>query len=205
LHSILGVKEHAMRVHPVVAVLSLSLALSVGMSLCAELVPVPVQAGVVNLTPQNTKIQFVCAHVGAKPDPRTGGFAKFSGQAQVDPATKALKSLKVEIDTASLFTQIDKLTNHLKSPDFFEVRKYPTATFESTKIEGGPAASKVTGKLTLHGETKDVSFPATVTVTDVGLTLHSSFSINRLDFGINYDPKRVENKVDLTVSIGEKS
>jgi hypothetical protein len=43
---------------------------------------VPVQAGTANLTPQNTKIQFVCAHVGARPDPRKGGFAKFSGKAQ---------------------------------------------------------------------------------------------------------------------------
>ena len=42
------------------------------------------QGGTAVLTPQNTKIQFVCAHVGAKPDPRKGGFGKFSGKAVVD-------------------------------------------------------------------------------------------------------------------------
>src|SRR5262245_8486284 len=82
---------------------------------------VPVQAGAAALTPQNTKIQFVCAHVGPRPDPRKGGFTKFSGKAQLDPTSKALKSISIEIDTSSLFTEIDMLTNHLKSPDFFEV------------------------------------------------------------------------------------
>ena len=96
---------------------------------------VPVQAGAAALTPQNTKIQFVCAHVGARPDPRKGGFAKFSGKAQLDATGKVLKSMSLDIDTSSLLTEIDMLTNHLKSPDFFEVRKFPTAKFESTKIE----------------------------------------------------------------------
>jgi polyisoprenoid-binding protein YceI len=194
-----------MRIQPVVMVLSVVALFSVGSSLSADLSPVPVQAGTVNLTPQNTKIQFVCAHVGAKPDPRKGSFAKFSGQAQVDPATKALKSLSVEIDTTSLGTEFDKLTNHLKSPDFFEVRKYPTAKFEATKIETGSKTSQITGKLTLHGVTKEISFPATVQTTVAGLTLHSEFTIDRSEFGMTYDPKKVENKVALTVTIGEKS
>src|SRR5690349_8839183 len=74
---------------------------------------VPVQAGAAALTPQNTKIQFVCAHVGPRPDPRKGGFAKFSGKAQLDASGKAIKSISLEIDTSSLFTEIDMLTNHL--------------------------------------------------------------------------------------------
>lgn len=160
---------------------------------------VPVQAGTANLTPQNTKIQFVCAHVGARPDPRKGGFAKFSGKAQVDG--KALKSLSVEIDTASIGTEIEKLTNHLKSPDFFEVRKYPTAKFESTKIEAG----SVTGKLTLHGVTKEITFPATVEVTEAGLKLKAEFTIDRSEFGMTYDPTKVENKVSMIVVVGERT
>jgi polyisoprenoid-binding protein YceI len=166
---------------------------------------VPVQAGAAALTPQNTKIQFVCAHVGPRPDPRKGGFAKFSGKAQIDAAGKTLKALSVEIDTSSIFTEIDMLTNHLKSPDFFEVRRFPTAKFESTKIEPGAGTVQVTGKLTLHGVTKEISFPATIDVDGSGLKLKSEFVIDRLDFGINYDPKKVENKVSLTVVVGEKS
>jgi polyisoprenoid-binding protein YceI len=167
--------------------------------------PVPVQAGTATLTPQNTKIQFVCAHVGSKPDPRKGGFAKFSGKAKLDPTAKALKSLSVEIDTTSLFTEIEKLTNHLKSPDFFEVRSFPTAKFESSKIEPGAGTCQITGKLTLHGVTKEISFPATVDVGGSGVSLKSEFTIDRTDFGMVYDPNKVENKVMLTVLLGEKT
>ena len=160
---------------------------------------VPVQAGTANLSPQNTKIQFICAHVGARPDPRKGSFAKFTGKAQVEGSS--LKSLSVEIDTASIGTEFEKLTNHLKSPDFFEVRKYPTAKFESTKID----ASTVTGKLTLHGVTKDITFPATIEVTDSGLKLNAEFTLDRSEFGMTYDPKKVENKVMMTVVVGERN
>src|SRR3954464_12688876 len=93
---------------------------------------VPTTDGAAMLTPQNTKIQFICAHVGPKPDPRKGGFGKFTGQALLDG--KSLKSLSLDIDTTSLFTEFDMLTTHLKSADFFEVRRFPTAKFQSTKI-----------------------------------------------------------------------
>jgi polyisoprenoid-binding protein YceI len=167
----------------------------------ADAVPAP--GGAATLGPQNTKIEFVCAHVGPKPDPRTGGFAKFSGKATV--SGQSLKSVSLDIDTTSLFTQFDMLTTHLKSPDFFEVRRYPTAKFESTKIEGSSTATQVTGKLTLHGVTKEISIPASVEITDAGLKLTSQFTINRLDYGINFDPKKVENQVKISVTIGEKS
>jgi polyisoprenoid-binding protein YceI len=175
-------------------------------SWAADAAPVPVQAGVAKLSPQNTKIQFVCAHVGVRPDPRKGGFAKLAGEAEVDMTTKTLKGVDLDIDTTSLWTEVgDKLTNHLKSPDFFEVRRYPTAHFESTKIVPGSGMHQVTGKLTLHGVTKEISFPAKVEVGGSGLTLRSEFTIDRTDFGINYDSKKVENKVSLTVVVGEKS
>jgi len=166
----------------------------------------PVKGGVATLLPANSKIQFVCAHSGDKPDPRIGGFAKFTGKAEVDPATKALQSVAVDIDTTSLFTQIDKLTTHLKSADFFEVRQYPTAKFVSTKIAPGAGGkATITGQLTLHGVTKEISFPATVAVNDQGLSLKSQFSIDRTQFGMDYGQGKVENKVDLTVVIGEKT
>ena len=170
----------------------------------------PVKGDSATLGPQNTKIQFVCAHVGPRPDPRKGGFAKFSGKAELDG--KSLKSLTVNIDTTSIGTEFEKLTNHLKSPDFFEVRKYPSARFESTKIEPGsgpaPAAgaiAQITGKLTLHGVTKEISFPATIEITDAGLKLSSEFTIDRTEFGINYDPTKVEKKVSMSVIVGQRT
>ena len=169
-----------------------------------ETVAVPIVGGMATIGPENTKVQFVCAHVGPKPDPRKGGFARCSGIAKVDTASKSLNSISLEIDTTSLWTEFDMLTNHLKSPDFFEVRRFPTAKFDSTNIKSTGNQSQITGKLTLHGVTKEVTIPATIEVSDAGLRIVSDFSINRLDFGIAYDPKKVENKVVLTVIVGQQ-
>jgi polyisoprenoid-binding protein YceI len=160
------------------------------------------------LTPENTHIEFVCAHVGEKPDPRKGGFDRFTGKLVIDPKAQSLKSVSLDIETNSLRTEFPKLTNHLKSSDFFEVREFPKATFESTKVE--PAAEGegqllITGNLTLHGQTREITAPATVELGPDGPKLRSEFTIDRSEFGMDYSPDKVENKVALTVVIDESS
>lgn len=188
---------------PILFALAISLAsLGGNIRLCgADLARAPIQGSAVALTPQNTSIEFVCAHVGPKPDPRKGSFTKFNGKAELDAALQELKSLTIDIDTNSLATEFDKLTTHLKSPDFFDVRKYPAAKFESTKIEKG----QLVGKLTLHGVTKEIAIPATVKVVGGALVLTSEFTLDRAEFGMNFDPTKVENKVALKVTIGQQS
>jgi polyisoprenoid-binding protein YceI len=172
----------------------------------AALTPVALADGVTTLSPENTKIQFTGTHSAPKPpDPRVGGFAKFTGEAKVDAAAKSLQSVTVEIDTASLFTPIEKLTNHLQSEDFFYVREYPTAKFESSEITAGDGGqTTIKGNLTLHGQTKEISIPATVRITEEGLTLKSDFDISRAEFGIG-SPEGIEDKVALSIAIGEKT
>lgn len=154
------------------------------------------------LTPENTRIQFVCAHVGDKPDPRTGNFEKFDGKAFVDGGT--LKSIQVDIETASIVAEVgEKLTNHLKSPDFFDVKENPKATFVSMLIEpAGEGQVTITGDLTLMKVTKSISFPATVS-TENGLSLKAEFPIDRTEFGMTYSPDRVEKTVAMTVTVGK--
>jgi polyisoprenoid-binding protein YceI len=172
----------------------------------AKLTPVKIEDGVLALSADNTKIQFTGTHSPPKaPDPRVGGFAKFSGEAKVDAESKKLESVSVDIDTTSLFTPIQKLTNHLQTEDFFDVRKYPTAKFESTEIAPGEdGLVTIKGNLTLHGETKEVTIPAAVSITDEGLTLRSDFTISRAEFGIG-SPEGIEDKVGMSVAIGEKT
>lgn len=137
------------------------------------------------ITPQNSKIEFIGSKVTGK---HNGSFGDFSGQVDYtgNPETSRVN---ITIKTDSLTTDTPDLTKHLKTADFFDVAKYPEATFVSTAIKPGGengATHTVTGNLTLHGATKAITFPATINVTPDAATVESSFSINRKDFGINY-------------------
>lgn len=163
----------------------------------------PSATSTIPLSPNNMKIQFVGTHTGDDPKPRTGTFEKFTGYAIVDG--DQLQELSVDIETASLKTEIDKLTNHLKSADFFDVRQFPTATFQSTNIEmQEDGTAEITGDLTLVGKTESITFPAKVS-TDGALELEAEFTLDRTQFGMNYGPEQVEKDVTMTVSIGNDS
>ena len=147
--------------------------------------PAAAQGQKYKITPQNSKIEFIGSKVTGK---HNGSFGDFSGQ--VDYAgTPENSRVNITIKTESITTDTPDLTKHLKTADFFDVAKYPEATFVSTAIKPGGengASHTVTGNLTLHGVTKAVTFPATISVTPDAATVESSFSINRKDFGINY-------------------
>lgn len=155
----------------------------------------------VKLTPENTLIQFVGIHKGDKPDPRTGKFGKFNGLAKA--ADGKLTEVTIVIDTPSLETEIEKLTNHLKSPDFFDVRQNPEAKFVSKSIETADDGTvKITGDLTLLKETKSISFPAKVKVGKE-IALDAEFVINRVDFGMDYGTDNVHEDVTMTIKVGK--
>jgi polyisoprenoid-binding protein YceI len=72
------------------------------------------------------------------------------------------------------------------SADLLDSQKFPTASFASTKIEKAAADYTVTGNLTLHGVTKSISFPASITAGSTDASVRAEFGINRKDFGIVY-------------------
>ena len=136
------------------------------------------------LTGENTKIGFV----GSKADGKhEGGFKTITGTATATDADPTTLKVALDIDLDSIYTDVPKLTLHLKSPDFFNVKSNPKARFVSTRIEKDGAAYKVTGDLTLiSGTTKSVSFPAKLSLTGDKLDLDARFKINRNDYGITY-------------------
>ncbi len=147
----------------------------------------PVKSGeepmeTVAITPDNSKIGFVGAKVTQSHE---GGFSDFQGRVALsEPITNS--QVEVTIQTASLFADDEKLTKHLKSPDFFDVDKFPTASFKSTGIEETPQGFFMSGDLTLHGQTKRVRFPLELERTDAAINASAEFSINRQDFEITY-------------------
>lgn len=129
--------------------------------------------------------------VGAKlTGTHEGGFKSFSGKVSVAGASAEGSSVEVTIDTTSLWADNEKLTGHLKSADFFDVETYPTASFTSTSIAAGAEGGhSVTGNLDLHGVTKQITFPADIKVSELGFAATAEFSINRMDFKIEYPGK----------------
>lgn len=136
------------------------------------------------ITPENSKIEFIGSKVTGS---HNGSFKKFSGA--IDYAGQPEKSrVSLAIDTESIETDTPDLTKHLKTADFFDVAKFPKATFESTEIKpgGDKGTHTVTGNLQLHNVTKSVTFPATINVSPGVITVQANFAINRKHFGINY-------------------
>ncbi|HLV20118.1 MAG TPA: YceI family protein [Polyangiaceae bacterium] len=141
---------------------------------------------VLRIDPANTKLKFTGSKVTGSHD---GSFEKFDGTVSLKGDKVESAVIKLAIEMASVQTEPEKLLGHLKSPDFFDVEKFPKSEFESTRIKSGGAngaTHTVEGKLTLHGVTKTISFPATLQLTDDKLNAKSEFSINRKDFGIVY-------------------
>lgn len=147
------------------------------------------------ISPSNSKVEFVGAKVTAS---HPGGFTDFSGT--VDLGDSIEKSqIAITIQTASLYADKEKLTTHLKSPDFFDVAKFPTATFRSAEITKTGDGYTVAGDLILHGVTKRISFPANIQATDTEVNASAEFSINRHDYGISYPGMRDDLIRDLVV------
>jgi len=147
------------------------------------------------INPSNSKVEFVGAKVTAS---HPGGFTDFSGEVDLgDPIEQS--RINLTIQTASLYADKEKLTKHLKSPDFFDVEKFPTATFQSTEIRKEADGHTITGDLTLHGVTKRISFPATIESSDSQVSANAEFSINRKDFEINYPGMQDDLIRDLVV------
>ncbi len=147
------------------------------------------------LDAENSKIEFV----GAKSDGNhDGGFKKFKAAAVADFEEPANSSLKIDIDATSLWSDNAKLTNHLKNPDFFDVRKYPTITFESTEIiPGEEGKATIAGKMTMLDKTVQVAIPVTAEADEEQLTLTGSFSIDRTKWGMNYGEGKIDDEVKV--------
>jgi polyisoprenoid-binding protein YceI len=87
----------------------------------------------------------------------TGRFDKFAGTFAFDDKNPEASKVKVEIDTASVNSNHGERDKHLRSADFLETDKFPTATFESTSVKlSGDGKAEIAGKFTMRGITKDI-------------------------------------------------
>jgi polyisoprenoid-binding protein YceI len=187
-------------------------------SLSIGFFPTLAQATTWEIDPSHTSIEFSVRHMMATTV--KGQFEKVKGTLELDDKDITKSSVEVTIDLASINTHEPKRDAHLKSPDFFDVAKYPAATFKSTKVQKtGKNKFKVTGDLSLHGVTKpvvlDVESLSQPYQTPFGTTvrgIHATGKIDRKDFAITWN-KALDNggllvgnevNLDLNAEVSEK-
>lgn len=139
-------------------------------------------AKVLNIDASKSTIGFTGSKVTGHHD---GGFKTFTGTFSVVDGKLAAAGSTVVIDMTSLFTDAEKLTGHLKGPDFFNVDEFPTTTFVLTEVNEG----ELKGDLTLHGVTKNIAVPAEMKLENGVLEIKATFSLMRFDFDIKYPGK----------------
>jgi polyisoprenoid-binding protein YceI len=115
-----------------------------------------------------------------------GHFHKFGGDVSVDPRDPTTARISVTIEGASIDTANTKRDNHLRSPDFFWVERFPIVTFESVRAARSNGGLTVVGQLTLRGVTREITVPTTVSVTADSFEAQGEFELKRSDYEMNY-------------------
>jgi len=157
----------------------------------AILVALPAAASTWDIDPYHTESSFVVKHMMVSNV--RGQFGKTTGVVQQDDKDITKSKVEITIDTSTIDTRVAKRDAHLKSPDFFDVEKFPTITFKSTKVTKGDGNNlKVEGDLTIHGVTKPVVVNVEYTPETLGngKTLRgftATTKVNRKDFGLNWN------------------
>ncbi|MFT4018902.1 MAG: YceI family protein [Agriterribacter sp.] len=158
--------------------------------------------------------------IGTKPVGKHNGDFKLSG-GSISVGGGAVKGGHFVIDINSIkdhdLTDAEsngKLVGHLKSPDFFDAAQFPTAKFEITAVEAlqndTTGTHKISGNLTLKDSTKNVTFPAKITVTDNDVKAVANFNIDRTHWGLKYrndqslGDKFIHPEVNISLNIEAK-
>ncbi len=141
------------------------------------------QAATWNIDGSHTRTGFSVKHLVIS-DVK-GEFGKTEGKVQLDEGDLSRSTVEVTIPADSIDTRDAKRDAHLKSADFFDVAKFPTITFKSTKVVAGKdGALSITGDLTMHGVTKPVTLDGEITkaITDPwGLTRRGVTLTGKID------------------------
>lgn len=145
------------------------------------------------IDPAHSEADFAIKHMSISTV--HGTFRGISGLIKFDAADLTKSSVDATIDVSSVDTGVAARDNHLKSPDFFDVAKFPTMTFKSTTVAKEGDHYNVTGNLTLHGVTKQVVLkleqPGKEEPGMDGKSVHRGFeattTIDRKDFGLTWN------------------
>jgi polyisoprenoid-binding protein YceI len=168
--------------------------------------PLTARATTYTLEPDYTQGVFRWTHLGfSRP---TAQFAHGEGTLEFDPQNPTAGSVKVMIPLSTIHTGVPALDDDLRSTDFFDTERFPTAAFTSTGIARGAGANEllVTGNLALHGMTRPVTLAVTLLKVGFNSRTHSptvgfdaTTSIRRSDFGLGKYVPEVGDDVEIQI------
>jgi polyisoprenoid-binding protein YceI len=159
------------------------------------------------IEPNHTSVVWFVDHFGFS-NP-SGKFSEIEGNIIFDEKNPTTSAVDVTIKMSGLYTGLSKFDSHLKSDDFFNIKKFATAKFVSKKvIVTGKNTAKIEGDLTLVGVTKPVTLKAKFNKSGINavtqketIGFSATAAINRSEFGINYAVPSVSDKVNLIIEV----
>lgn len=161
------------------------------LSLFASL-PALAQTSDWNIDPAHSTAQFTVRHMGISNV--TGNFTKVSGTVTLNEKEITQSQVNASIDVNSIDTRVEMRDKDLKSPNFFEVEKYPTIEFKSKRMVNSGGKLQVIGDLTIHGTTREVTLDVDGPTPEVSdpwgnarRGLEATTTINRKNFGLVYN------------------
>ena len=138
---------------------------------------------------EHSQVAFNVRHLVSRAN---GVFNEFSGQIQFDPAQPEQIQVEATIAVSSVDTDNEKRDEHLRSPDFFDVKSFPSITFKSTGAKVQDDVIHVTGDFTMHGVTKSIVLPVIVLGTGANpwtkkaqVGMSAKTVLNRSEYGVN--------------------
>lgn len=160
--------------------------------------------------PAHAFVYYKVSHFGWSNN--MGRFNKISGSIVFDGKDVTTSKVMLEIEAASIDSAHEARDKHLKSPDFFNVKEFPTIKFVSTKVEKtGDRTGKITGNLTMHGQTHEVTLDVTWNRMSPHFRqkdrIHTGFSavakVSRLKWGIGkkFPPQAIGDEITLFIEI----
>lgn len=146
-----------------------------------------------NIDPAHSAAEFKVKHMMISNV--KGSFSSLSGTLTEHATDKSLSTIEASIDVNSISTGDSQRDAHLKSADFFDAAQFPTMTFRSTQVQpNGDGGYKVTGDLTLHGQTRQQIFvvdgptaPGKDPWGNTRIGLSATTKINRKDYGLSWN------------------
>lgn len=152
----------------------------------------------------HTSVSFKVGHVGISWI--HGRFNEVAGSFAIDKDNPGKSSFTMTIQTASVDTGIKKRDDHLRSPDFFNAKQYPTITFKSTSVKAAGEGYEVTGDFTMHGTTRPITFTlkggkeAEFPKGMMRIGFSTDLSLKRSDFGMDKLIPAAGDEVQISVS-----